>query len=73
MSAVKVAIIGAGSAALSAGLVRTLCVQPGPHGSHVAFMDIDPQRLDMGALLDEWLSDPRNERLALLFGETCPS
>ncbi|HUT20071.1 MAG TPA: hypothetical protein VM366_13030 [Anaerolineae bacterium] len=73
MSAVKVAIIGAGSAEFSAGLVRDLCVNAGLHGSRVTFMDIDPQRLDMVALLDEWLSDPRNERLALLFGKTRPS
>ena len=57
MSAVKVAIIGAGSAEFSAGLVRDLCVNAGLHGSHVTFMDIDPQRLDMVALLAERLSD----------------
>lgn len=73
MSAVKVAIIGAGSAEFSAGLVCDLCVNTGLHGSHLTFMDIDPQRLDRVALLAERLSDRRNERLALLFGKTRPS
>ena len=43
---VKIAIIGAGSATFSAGIVRDLCVSPGLHGSHVAFMDIDSRRLE---------------------------
>jgi alpha-galactosidase len=53
---VKIAIIGAGSAQFSAGIVRDLCVHPGLHGSHVAFMDIDQRRLDMIARLAERLS-----------------
>jgi alpha-galactosidase len=53
---VKIAIIGAGSAQFSAGLVRDLCVNPGLHGSHVAFMDIDARRLDMVSQLAERLS-----------------
>lgn len=52
---VKIAIIGAGSAQFSAGIVRDLCVNPGLHGSHVAFMDVDPHRLDMVARLAERL------------------
>jgi alpha-galactosidase len=57
VSEVKIAIIGAGSAAFSAGLVRDLCVNAGLHGSQVTFMDVDPKRLDMVALLAERLSD----------------
>lgn len=57
MSPVKIAIIGAGSAAFSAGLVRDLCVNAGLHGSQITFMDVDPKRLDMVALLAERLSD----------------
>jgi alpha-galactosidase len=54
---VKIAIIGAGSATFSAGIVRDLCVSPGLHGSHVALMDIDQHRLDMIARLAQRLSD----------------
>lgn len=54
---VKIAIIGAGSAQFSAGIVRDLCVAPGLHGSHVAFMDVDEKRLDMVNRLAERLSD----------------
>lgn len=55
---VKVALIGAGSATFAAGIVRDLCVCPGLHGSHVAFMDVDEYRLEMidrmaGRLSDE--------------------
>ena len=45
MSEVKIAIIGAGSAQFSAGLIRDLCVSKGLHGSHVALMDVDETRL----------------------------
>ena len=41
----KIAIIGAGSATFSAGLVRDLCVTPSLHGSKVTFMDIHEDRL----------------------------
>ena len=55
---VKITIIGAGSATFAAGIVRDLCVCPGLHGSHVAFMDVDEYRLEMidrmaGRLSDE--------------------
>jgi alpha-galactosidase len=66
LSAVKVAIIGAGSAQFSAGLVRDLCVHPGLHGSQVALMDVDPQRLDMVTLLAERLSDELDAGLRFL-------
>jgi alpha-galactosidase len=54
---VKITIIGAGSAQFSGGIVRDLCVSPGLHGSHVAFMDVDQHRLDMVYRLAERLSD----------------
>ncbi|NQT94203.1 MAG: alpha-glucosidase/alpha-galactosidase, partial [Lentisphaerae bacterium] len=47
MTAVQILLIGAGSAEFAAGIVRDLCVNPGLHGSHVAFMDIDARRLEM--------------------------
>ena len=45
-TAVKIAIIGAGSATFSAGIVRDLCVCGGLEGSHVTFMDVDEKRLN---------------------------
>ena len=54
---VKITLIGAGSATFAAGVVRDLCVTPGLHGSHVALMDIDAQRLSMVARMAERLSD----------------
>jgi alpha-galactosidase len=47
MSAIKITIIGAGSAQFSAGVVRDLCVCAGLHDSHVCLMDIDAHRLEM--------------------------
>ena len=44
---VKVTVIGAGSATFSLGLVKDLCLTENLAGSRVAFMDIDPNRLDM--------------------------
>lgn len=45
-SAIKLAVIGAGSATFSAGLVRDICLQESLAGSHVSLMDIEPGRLD---------------------------
>jgi len=45
--AVKVTIIGAGSAQFSLGMVKDLCLTEGLSGSHITFMDIDEDRLDM--------------------------
>jgi len=56
-TAVKITIIGAGSAQFSGGIVRDLCVNPGLHGSHVVLMDIDQRRMGMIARLAERLSD----------------
>jgi alpha-galactosidase len=47
MASVRIGIIGAGSAQFSAGIVRDLCVCGGLSGSHIAFMDIDKERLSM--------------------------
>ena len=45
--AVKVSVIGAGSAQFSLSIVKDLCLTKGLDGSHVMFMDIDADRLDM--------------------------
>ncbi|MFN2228833.1 MAG: alpha-glucosidase/alpha-galactosidase [Anaerolineae bacterium] len=44
---VRISVVGAGSAEFSLGLVKDLCLTPGLSGSHVSFMDINPERLDM--------------------------
>jgi alpha-galactosidase len=56
-TAVRITIIGAGSAQFSGGIVRDLCVNPGLHGSHVVLMDVDQRRMGMVARLAERLSD----------------
>lgn len=43
----KISVIGAGSAQFSLGVVKDLCLTEGVAGSHVSFMDIDEERLDM--------------------------
>jgi alpha-galactosidase len=45
--AVKISVIGAGSAQFSLGLVKDLCLTESLAGSHVSFMDINLERLDM--------------------------
>jgi len=45
--AVKVSVIGAGSAQFSLGLVKDICLTESLAGSHISFMDIDEDRLDM--------------------------
>ena len=44
---IKLAVIGAGSAQFSLGLVKDICLTPGLAGSLISFMDIDGERLDM--------------------------
>lgn len=46
-TAIKVSVIGAGSAQFSLGLVKDLCLTEGLKGSLVSFMDIDQERLQM--------------------------
>jgi len=43
----KICIIGAGSAQFSLTIVKDLCLTENLRGSHVTFMDIDEERLDM--------------------------
>jgi alpha-galactosidase len=45
--AVNVSVIGAGSAQFSLSIVKDLCLTSGLAGSHITFMDIDEDRLDM--------------------------
>ena len=47
MRKINVAIIGAGSAQFSAGIVRDLCVSPVLEGAHVSLMDVDEKRQDI--------------------------
>ena len=44
---IKLAVIGAGSAQFSLGLVKDICLTPNLAGSEVVFMDIDEDRLTM--------------------------
>ncbi|MDI7274508.1 MAG: alpha-glucosidase/alpha-galactosidase [Anaerolineae bacterium] len=44
---VRIALIGAGSAQFSLGLVKDLCLTESLAGSQVCFMDVNPQRLEM--------------------------
>ncbi len=46
-NAIKVSVIGAGSAQFSLGIVKDLCLTEGLTGSHVTFMDVSEERLDM--------------------------
>jgi alpha-galactosidase len=46
-SAIKIGIIGAGSAQFSLGLVKDICLTESLRGSHITFMDIDEGRLDI--------------------------
>lgn len=45
--AIKIGVVGAGSAQFSIGLVRDLCLAESLHGSTVTFMDVDEDRLRM--------------------------
>jgi alpha-galactosidase len=47
MSGVKIAVIGAGSAEFSAGLINDLCRTESLAGSHVALMDIKPEPMEL--------------------------
>jgi alpha-galactosidase len=44
---VKITVIGAGSATFSMGLVKDLCLTENLKGSHVTFMDVDEERLNL--------------------------
>ena len=45
--ALKLTVIGAGSAQFSLGIVRDLCLTDSLAGSLITFMDIDEERLSM--------------------------
>ena len=45
MTAIKIAVIGAGNAQFCAGLINDLCRTPTLAGSTVCLMDINPERL----------------------------
>lgn len=47
MSSVKITIIGAGSVVFSLALVKDVCLTKGLKDSHVCFMDINEERLDV--------------------------
>lgn len=47
LASIRLAVIGAGSAQFSLGLVRDLCLTETLHGSAISLMDIDPDRLDV--------------------------
>jgi len=44
-NAIKIGVIGAGSAQFSAGLINDLCRTECLAGSHVTLMDVNPERL----------------------------
>jgi len=45
--AIKVSVIGAGSATFSLGLVKDICLTESLSGSQISFMDVDTERLEM--------------------------
>lgn len=56
-NAIKIGVIGAGSAQFSAGLVNDLCRTESLAGSHVTFMDIKPERMEIILKLTVRLAD----------------
>ena len=46
-TAIRISIIGAGSAQFSLSLVKDICLTEGLTGSQVCFMDLNQERLDM--------------------------
>lgn len=61
----KIAVIGAGSATFSLGLVKDLCLTPNLSGGLVHFMDIDAERLDMIHKLAQRYSDELGSNLRI--------
>ena len=45
--AIRLGIIGAGSATFSVGLVRDVCLTKSLAGSHVTLMDVDRERAEI--------------------------
>jgi alpha-galactosidase len=63
-SAIKISVIGAGSAQFSLGLVKDLCLTGSLAGSHVCFMDINQERLEMVHTLAARYADELGARLS---------
>ena len=63
--AVKISIIGAGSAVFSLNLIRDLCLTPNLRGSTISFMDIDQERLDSAHRLCQRYADEVGNQLIL--------
>jgi alpha-galactosidase len=63
--AVKISIIGAGSAVFSMSLINDMVRTPGLADSTISFMDIDKDRLDTAYLLCKRYADERGIRLTL--------
>ena len=62
---IKIAVIGAGSAQFSLGLVKDICLTPSLAGSMVHFMDVDGERLDMIDKLARRYSDELGQKLLI--------
>ncbi len=62
-TAVRIGVIGAGSATFSLGLVKDLCLTPSLAGSEVVFMDIDGERLGAITALAERYAKERGAEL----------
>lgn len=62
---IKIAVVGAGSATFSLGLVKDLSLTPSLAGSLVHFMDIDPERLAMIHRLAQRYSDELGQDLQI--------
>lgn len=61
-SAVRIGVIGAGSATFSLGLVKDLCLTPSLAGSEIVFMDIDGDRLRaITGLAERYAREMRND------------
>ncbi|MEM7130288.1 MAG: alpha-glucosidase/alpha-galactosidase [Chloroflexota bacterium] len=62
---VKIAVIGAGSATFSLGLVKDLCLTPNLNGSMIHMMDIDGERLEMISQLAQRYSGELGSKLEI--------
>ena len=62
---IKIAVVGAGSAQFSLGLVKDICLTPSLAGSMIHFMDIDENRLSMIEKLAGRYSDELGNDLQL--------
>ncbi len=63
--AVKISIIGAGSAVFSLSIIRDICLTPNLRGSTISFMDVNQERLDAAHLLCMRFADEVGSALRL--------